>query len=336
MIALLSLLILLLLLLVSLLLMWKGSDWLTDSIIPVAERIGTSYIAVTTLLVAFLLSVPEIVISLYSSLLGHVHLGLGVIIGSVMANIGLTVGLSAAYRPLLVEKSVVIRDGVYLVIVALIVLLFGADLQYSRVEGGVLLLLFIPYAFNVFYFEKLRSKHQRRQRVKSVTRMLKLSGFFPRLKLRTSPLTFVLGGAVLLLGSYLFSVSLIRLNAMMHFPELLVGLTLGALGPAIPNIAAALQGTRQGYSDAAITETFGSNIFTLLFTLGLIVLVSPLSIAGSVFYFDLTWMIVLTLLMIAFIFKGYHYREASLTRYEGAVLVVLYLTLLVLHVIGGF
>ena len=157
-----------LLLIVAILLIWKGSDWVTDSLIPVAKKLGTGYIAVTTLLVSLILSLPEIFAAVYSYLLGHLDIGLGVIIGSVMMNVGLITGLSAIIKPLTVEKSVVIRDGVFLVVAAIIVMLFGSDLYYSRSEGWVLLLLFIPYALNVWFFEKWRPAKSQKQKVQRV------------------------------------------------------------------------------------------------------------------------------------------------------------------------
>ncbi|MBT4935626.1 sodium:calcium antiporter [Candidatus Woesearchaeota archaeon] len=323
----------LILLVVSIILIWKSSDWITDSLVPMAKHLGTSYIAVTTLLVSLVVSLPEIFTATYSYFLGHLDIGLGVIIGSVMANIGLIVGISAIIKPLRVEKSVVIRDGIFMVIIAAVVLLFGSDLQYSRVEGWVLLLLFIPYAINVWSFEKWRPKKSQKLKVQNVQKSLSLIGH-SKIKLKPSALTFILGAIVLVGGAYLFSSSLINLNAILQLPEILVGIVFGAIGTSIPNIAAAIQGTRKGYVDAAITETFGSNIFTLLVTLGIIVVLSPFSIAGNVFYFDLTWMIVMTLLFVALIFKGYRYKEESLTRYEGVALLLFYLTLLVIHIVA--
>jgi cation:H+ antiporter len=321
------------LLFIGLALVWKGSDWVTDSLMPVAKRLGTSYIAVTTLIVSLMLSIPEIFASVYSFFLGHPTLGLGIIIGSVMANIGLTVGISAIIRPLMIEESIVIRDGIFLVCAAGIVLLFGADLTYTRTEGFVLFLLFIPYALNVWFFEKHKPQSHKLGKVKRMQTNLDLIGGFSKLKLKASVLTFFIGTGLLLFGAYLFSFSLIEINLILKFPELIVGLTVGALGPALPNISAAIAGTRKGLKDAAISETFGSNIFTLLITLGIIISLAPLKISPKVFYFDLTWMIVMHVLMIAFILKGYWTKEPSLTRFEGVTLLLFYLALLVMSVL---
>lgn len=319
-----------LILLVSFLLIWKGSDWLTDSLIPLAHKLGTSYIAVTTLIVSFILSLPEIFSSIYTYFMGHFEIGLGVILGSVIMNIGVGAGLSAMIKPLKVEKPVVIRDGIFMVVMAIVVLLFGSDLQYSTTEGWVLLLLFIPYFLNVWAFEKWRPKKSRHEKVKQIKKNLSLIGSLP-IKFKPSAWTFVMGAGILIFGSYLFSFSLVGLSKSLAVPDILIGLIIGAIGTGIPNIAAAIQGTLKGYDDVAITETFGSNIFTMLVTLGIIVVLAPITIAGRVFYFDLTWMIVLNLLMVAFIFKGYKYKEASLTRFEGLVLLLFYLVLIAVN-----
>ncbi|MBU0470267.1 MAG: sodium:calcium antiporter [Nanoarchaeota archaeon] len=314
----------------SVLILWKSSGWMTDSLIPVSKKLGTSYIAVTTIIVSLILSLPEIFSSVYAYFLGYLDIGLGVIIGSVMANIGLILGLSAMIKPLTVERAVVIRDGIFMIAAAGIVLLFGSDLHYSRSEGLVLFLLFIPHVINVWAFEKGRSTKSQKKKVKRVQKGLSLINM-PKLKLKPSFLTFSIGAITLIGGSYLFSYSLVELGKTVPLPGILIGLIFGGIGTAMPNIAAALQGTLKGYKDAALTETFGSNIFTLLITLGILIMLSPFSIKGSVFYFDLTWMIIMNLLLVAFIFKGYHYREESLTRFEGLVLLLFYVVLLIIQ-----
>ncbi len=317
-------------LIVSILIILKGADWLTDSLIPVANQLGTSYIAVTTILASFMMSTPEIFSSLYSYFLGHQSLGIGVLIGSVMINIGITIGLSAAIKPLRIEKDIVIRDGVFLIIISIIVMIFGSDLSFERTEGVVLMLLFIPYALNVWWFEKSRSEKNKEKKVESLKKNLDLFGAqYPIFKLKPSLLTFALGALMLFVGSYFFSWSLIGVAKIVSLPDIIVGIVLGAIGTGIPNIAAGIQGTLRGYDDAALTETFGSNIFTLLFTLGLFIIISPINLPLKIFYYDLNWMIFLHVLLVAFIFKGYKYREESLTKYEGVILMIFYLVLVV-------
>jgi cation:H+ antiporter len=330
-----ALLMIFLILTISSLMIWKGSDWVTDSLIPVAKKLGTSYIAVTTLLVSFTLSVPEIFSAVYSYMSGHLEIGLGVIVGSVVINIGLTVGLSAAIKPLVVDKMVVIRDGIFLITIALIVMVFGSDLEYQRTEGIVLLLLFIPYFLNVWFTERARTERNKEAKVLEIEENLQRIGEQGKtfLKLKPSLFSFILGEAMLFLGSYLFSASLIDLSKVVSIPDMLIGVVIGAIGTEIPNIAAAIQGTMKGYKDVALTETFGSNIFTLLITLGIFILLSPFKIPAKIFYFDMVWMIAIHALMILFIFKGYKFKEESITRIEGFILVGFWVCLVIANYI---
>lgn len=310
----------------------KGSAWMTDSLIPVAEKLGTTYIAIASMLVSIMLSIPEIFVAIYSFFLGHEGISLGVIIGSILCNIGLMTGLSAMIKPLSVDARVVIRDGVYAFIISLVVFLFGIDLKYDRKEGLILLLLFVPYMLNVWFFEKWSTKKVRKEELKEIKGELDVIGL-PGLDLRPGMYLFIIGSALLLFGSYVFSDSLIRIARLTGLSDVLIGITVGAIGPSVPNIASAIHGTIKNYTKIAITETFGSDIFTLLVTLGLLALITPFAIEKKWIYFDMPMMVFMTALMMFFIFKGHIKKEKAILRPEGAALVLFYIIFLVLNVL---
>lgn len=310
----------------------KGSGWMTDSMIPVAEKLGTSYIAVASILVSVMLSIPEVFIAGYAFFMGHSGISLGVIIGSITCNIALMTGLSAMIRPLSVDKRVVIRDGVFAFVIAIIVFIFGTDLNYNRGEGLTLLLLFVPYVLNVWFFEKWKMLEDRVEELKEIKEELKVMGL-GAWRLKRGILTFVVGVAWLLLGSYIFSFSLIKIANLTGISDVLIGLTIGAIGPSIPNIASAVQGTVKNHTKIAITETFGSDIFTLLVTLGLLAVINPFSIDQKWLQFDIPMMVFMTALMMFFIFRGHLRRGNAIERHEGATLVLFYILFLVLNVL---
>ncbi len=308
----------------------KGSAWMTDSLIPLAEKLGTTYIAIASILVSIMLSIPEIFVAIYAFLRGHEGISLGVIIGSIICNIGLMTGLSAMIKPLSVDGRVVIRDGVYAFIISIIVFLFGFDLNYNRTEGLTLLLLFIPYIVNVWFFEKWTTKQARKEELKEIKDELKVIGL-AGFKLKPGIFVFIIGSVSLLLGSYLFSDSLIKIAKLTGLSEIFIGLTIGAIGPSIPNIISAVHGTIKNYTKIAITETFGSDIFTLLVTLGLLAVLTPFSIDKRWLEFDIPIMLFMTFMMMFFIFKGHVKKEKSILPYEGAILVVFYIFSLILN-----
>ena len=317
---------------VGIILLTKGSDWMTDSLIPVAEKLGTTYIAVTSILVSIMLSIPEVFVAVYVFFMGHPGISLGVIIGSIICNIGLMTGLSAMIKPLSVDGRVVIRDGVFALIISLIVFIFGFDLSYDRKEGMVLLLLFVPYVVNVWFFEKWTTKKARKEELKEIKKELNVIGL-AGFELKPGIFVFILGSALLLFGSYLFSDSLIKIARLTGISDVLIGLTIGAIGTSIPNIISAVHGTVKNYTKIAITETFGSDIFTLLVTLGLLALLNPFSIDSRWVYFDIPIMLLMTFMMMLFIFKGHIKKEKAIQRHEGAALVLFYILFLVLNVL---
>ena len=320
------------LMIAGLVLITKGSDWMTDSLVPLAERLGTTYIAVASILVSIMLSIPEIIVAAYAFFMGHPGISLGVIIGSIVCNIGLMTGLSAMIKPLSVDSRVVVRDGVFAFIIAIIVFLFGFDLNYDRKEGLTLLLLFVPYVLNVWFFEKWTTQKSRKEELKEIKGELNVIGL-GGLEFKPGLYLFLIGSALLLGGSYLFSDSLVRIASLTGISDVLIGLTIGAIGPSIPNIASAVRGTVKNYTKIAITETFGADIFTLLVTLGLLALINPFSIDKKWLYFDIPMMIFMTAMMMLFIFKGHLNKENAILRHEGAVLVFFYVIFLILNVL---
>lgn len=328
----LELFLIIIFLIIGVLILTKGSAWMTDSLVPVAEKLGTSYIAVASILVSIMLSIPEVFIAVYAFYMGHEGISLGVIIGSIICNIGLMTGLSATIKPLSVDRRVVVRDGIFAFVIAVIVLVFGFDLSYDRGEGFTLLLLFIPYICNVWFFEKWRSVGDKKEEVREIQEELKvigLSGF----EMKPGIILFILGGTLLLLGSYIFSAYLVKIAQFTGLSDVLIGLTVGAIGPSVPNIASAIHGTIRNYTKIAITETFGSDIFTLLVTLGLLATITPFSIEARWLYLDIPMMIFMTSLMMLYIFKGHIKKEKAIQRREGASLVLFYVVFLVLNMI---
>jgi cation:H+ antiporter len=313
--------------LVGIILITKGSDWATDSMIPIARRLGTSYLAVGLILVSIMVSLPEIIISVYATVRGHFGISFGVIIGSVICNIGLMTGISGMIRPLPVSKTLILRDGIFAVCLALLIYVLARDSVIDRVEGIFLFLMFIPYLIVVWNQEKRLEPGQKDIELKNIELRLNVAGLqFGKMK--AGMLTFFLGTVLLLFGSYIFSDSLISLAKISGLSDIFIGLTIGAIGPSIPNIAAAIQGTLKDIEDVAVSETLGSNIFTLLVSLGILSMIRPLEITPRMFGFDIPIMVVMSGMLLAFMI----FNKKTVTRFEGFVLFGSYAFVLALNV----
>lgn len=312
------------------LLMGKGSDWLTDSLIPIARRLGVSGVAAGLILVSAAVSLPEILVAVLTTVRGYPTISLGVIFGSIICNIGLMTGLCAMIRPLRVKKSLILRDGIFSLVVPILVFAVGAGGQITRLEGGAFLLLFLPYIVNIMLQERQQSPEERSQDVKEIEMELDLLGFTFG-KLRPGWLSFALGTTLLLIGSQLFSAQLILFAKDFGVDELIMGLTIGALGPSLPNIVAAYQATKRGMGDIAVSETLGSNVFTLLVTLGLSAMLSPVAISPRWLSFELPSLIAMSFLLFFFLLT-----KQAISRLEGAILFGGYVSIVAVQITMAF
>ncbi len=317
----------LLFLVLGVLLMGKGSDWLTDSLIPIARKLGVSGVSVGLILVSVAVSLPEILVAVFATVKGYPGISLGVVLGSIICNIGLMTGLCAIIRPLKVNTGMILRDGVFSIIVPILVLAVSSEGVITRFEGFAFFLLFIPYAINVFLQERRATPEERQKQREEIEMELKLIGFDIG-KIRPGWLSFFLGLGILLFGSQLFSDQLIKLTSDFGLNELLIGITLGALGPSIPNIMAAYSATKKGMGDIAVSETLGSNIFTLLVTLGISAMLSPIIISSQLIGFDLPAMLFMSSLLFMFLLT-----QQEISRLEGSLLLAGYITILGVQVV---
>ena len=311
----------------AILLIGKGSDWLTDSLIPLAKKIGVSNISVGLILVSVVVSLPEVMVALYTAYKGYVGITFGVILGSIFCNIGLMTGLSALIRPLHVTKNLILRDGIFSLIVPILVFAVASSGQITRIEGLAFALLFIPYVINVFLIEREETLDEKGQKVKQVETELNLLGFdFPKL-INPGIISFTLGTGILLLGAQIFSSQIISIAEGFQINHLIIGLTLGAIGPSIPNIAASYKATRRGMGEVAVSETLGSNIFTLLVTLGVTAMLFPITLEPQWLRFDLPALLIMSALLFVFIVT-----KNRISRMEGGVLVAGYLAVLLIQI----
>lgn len=299
----------------------KGSDWLTDSLIPIAKKLKTSNISVALILVSVVISLPEILVAVDTGLKGYSQISLGVIFGSIICNIGLMVGLPAMVRPLSVSKHMILRDGIFSIIVPILIFAISSGGEITRIHGLALFLLFIPYLTNVFLQEK--STETREETLKrDIEIELELIGIdFGHIK--AGWLSFSLGITLLLFGAYLFSDQLVIIAKTFDIDPLLIGMTLGAFVPSIPNIAAAYKATKRGLTEVAVSETIGSNIFTLLVTTGIIAMISPIAIEASWIAFDIPIIMWMSFLLFLFMSSG-----RGISRKEGFILLSSYILIL--------
>ena len=132
----------------------------------------------------------------------------------------------------------------------------------------------------------------------------------------------MLGGGMLVAGGQLFGSQLISIAQSFSINQLIIGFTLGAIGPSIPNIMAAYKAARKDMGEIAVSETLGSNIFTLLVTLGITAMLAPISLDPQWIRFDLPALLILSGMLFFFTIT-----KKAISRLEGSLLLAAYLVI---------
>jgi cation:H+ antiporter len=294
-----------------------GAESLVRGASRLATASGMSPLVVGLTIVAFGTSAPELAISLQSTLAGQPDLALGNVVGSNIANVLLILGLAALIRPLAVAPRILRLDIPVMIAVSALLLLLALDKTISRVDGAVLVAGLLLYTgFTI---------------VQSRTASARLQAEFaaeygaPRRQAGTTTLAqialVVLGLALLTLGADWLVESAVAFATAMGLSQLIIGLTIVAVGTSLPEIAASVVASLRGERDIAIGNIVGSCIFNILSVLGITSLLAPagISVPQAALSFDLPVMVAVAIAILPIAFHG-----AAIMRWEGALFVGYY------------
>ncbi|HUG80951.1 MAG TPA: calcium/sodium antiporter, partial [Bryobacterales bacterium] len=284
--------------------------------------LGVAPVIVGMTVVAFGTSTPELVVNLAAAIRGDSAIGFGNVVGSNIANVGLLLAITALAYPLVIHRSIVSREipMMLLASVAAVVLGLnslsesGAD-RFSRGDGLMLLLL-----FGVFLYYTLGdAMRQRDSDAYFSTPVVTAGGATPSAIPGARLAALIVGGLLLLVGGGELTVrGALGFAQAMGIPEVIIGLTLVAVGTSLPELATSIIAVRRGQTDMAVGNIVGSNIFNLLFIWGLTVTLAPTDLpAGG--RIDL---LVMTVFAAALLPMAMTQRKLS--RLEGGLLVLGY------------
>ena len=255
-----------------------GADSVVRGASGLGQRLGLSPFAVGLLLVASATSIPELVINAYAFQQGQTDLALGNAVGSNIVNIGLTLGGAALVAPLLIRMRLLAAQIVFVLVASGIVLLFGLDGSIARWEGGVLLVGFVGFVA----FVVVRSRQETAE-VRAEISAYALTSTNPVQNL----LRLAFAAALLFFGSRLVVGSAPAIGLAMGMGPMLTGVTLVAVGTALPEMIAAMIAASKGQGDVVAGHVLGACLFNLLFIVGGMAVLRPLSLPASFISFEL-------------------------------------------------
>ena len=277
-----------------------GGDTLVSGSVKVAKRLGVSPLLIGLTLVGFGTSTPEMVTSLIAAFKESADIAVGNVVGSNTANILLVLGVSALISPVKVDIQSFKRDGLFLTLSTLAIILASFIGQINFLFGGVLVLSLIGYVVYSYISDRKNQKALQETETQEEP-----SGAMTDTIWFSLGQTF-LGIALTVLGARFLVNSAIQLAQTWGVSEAVIGLTIVAVGTSLPELITSVMSSIKGHNDVAFGNVVGSNIYNALFILGVTALFIPINLSQSMDK-DIWIMtaVTLSLIGIALLFKKF-------------------------------
>lgn len=298
------------------LLVWSA-DKFVEGAAATAKHLGMPSLLIGMVIIGFGTSAPELAVSAMAAADGNPGLALGNGYGSNITNIALIVGLTAVIAPITVHSQVLRKELPLLIVLTLIAGSQLLDGELSRLDGCVLLGVFAA-VMGWSIFQGMRGKNDA---LASETET-QLSNDLMAMK--TAIMWLIVGLVLLVVSSRLLVWGSVSIAQSLGVSDLVIGLTIVAIGTSLPELAAALAAVRKNEHDLILGNILGSGLFNTLAVVGLAAVIKPMSVAPEALYRDWTLMLALTvgLLVMGFGLTGW---RKVISRFDGSVLLLVYL-----------
>ncbi len=292
-----------------------GADWFTDGAVGIAEITGVPKVVVGATLVSLATTAPEFSVSVIAAWLEHPATSVGNAVGSTICNIGLILAVAFLLEPVSLSREDVMRKGLFMTAMGVLLVLLGWDEQITRIEGLVLFAL-VPV---FLWFGMKRGTWSDFDFGTTVTDR----------EIHHVGLRFIAGSILVVFGSVLLVQNAVHLARAMGISELVIALTLVAIGTSLPELITAVSASWQGHGDMAVGNVLGANVLNITWVLGGASLITPLGIERQSFVLDFPFMLLLMLMFLLLaLWKRGMGRRAGLMFLTGYAC---YLTLMVVY-----
>lgn len=301
-----------------LILLVVGAELLVRGASSLALTAGISPLVVGLTVVAFATSAPELSVTIQSSLNSTPDLAVGNIVGSNITNLLLILGLVAVIAPFTIDQRLVRLDVPILIGCSTLFYILGLKDGISQWEGAVLFVLLLGYLYLAINLSRRENREVQEEYSETYVKPSK-NGVAARIILDLF-LCFIGVGTLVLGSDWLVSAS-VSTARFLGIDELIIGLTIIAVGTSLPEIATSIMAAIRGKRDLATGNVIGSNLFNLLCVGGLTSLVTPggLQINTQAIQFDIPIMLAATIACLPIFYRGYR-----LDRWEGLLFIFYY------------
>jgi cation:H+ antiporter len=301
-----------LVLLIGIVAIYFGARWLVEGASELAAYLGVPPLVIGLTIVALGTSLPELVLGVLSGLEGVNSLSVGNVIGSNIANATYIIGACAILTPIVIRFEQIRREAIFMLAALLVLFLFAHDGTIGALEGATMIALFFLYL--VLLVRSLYCCRPPRAVVEE----------FEATRPETEPplksLSFVLVGAVILIVATDAAVrSATEVAAILGMSEFLIGVTIVTFGTTTPEFATSILAAYKKRVDIAVGNTLGTLVFNSVFVLGVGAVIRPLTMTDNQIILG-----IFPLLLFGALLAGIAYRRQGFGRWEGVVLVALY------------
>lgn len=301
-----------------------SSDWLIQGSVKLSQLLRLTPLFVGLVLVAFGTSTPEAGVGIVAAIRGYKQIALGNVLGSNICNIALVLGLCAAIRPLAVNKTFLKREPRFMLLATVLLFLVSRDLLISRLDGMVFIACFIVFLF--FSYKGAKESFDTDEVDK-----FKFKGLFKKFNSRTAIFTLCLLSILgVIIGAKLMVDSGVRLASIFGVRPWIIAITVFAIGTSLPELVTSLTASLRKVPSISIGNIVGSNIFNILFVLGVVSLIRPIQLEASMLKFEF-----LALLIFSFIFLVIMKTRNRISRWEGLGLFLGYIVFVVMVIVRG-
>ena len=308
----------------------KGADWLVDGASSIAKKKNISELVIGLTIVSFGTSMPELVVNLLASFQGQSEIAIGNVFGSNVCNILLILGVSAIITPLPIQRSIYFTEiPMMLVATFMVGFLANASLfvnpqsfELSRFDGAMLLLFFFMFMGYIYVISKTKSSKEDINPVSDIQTDHTTNKSY--LLIAGGILALFIGGKWVVDGA-------VEIARLFGLTETFIGLTVVAVGTSLPELVTSAVAAKKGKADLAVGNVIGSNIFNILWILGISALINPLpfDVASNT---DIMMMIIASMMLVFAIIIG---KRPRIDRWEGWVFVITYIAYLAYLVMRG-
>jgi len=309
-----------LLLLAGLFLLVFAADWLIHACVKLSYILRLTPLFIGIIFIAFGTSAPEAGVGVIAALRNQSIISFGNVLGSNIANIALVIGLCAMLTPIdIVNKNIFRKEMLMMILAVVLLFILSIDLVISRADGVIFILSFI--AFCVISYKGAREFYDADE-VKDFKLKKQLHN------MHSPPVVILIvcaSIAGIIVGADLMVRGGVNLAKIFNISPWLIGITVFAIGTSLPELATSLTASAKKVHSISVGNIIGSNIFNILFVLGIVALIQPIVLQASILKFELPILLIFNIALLIVMKTAY-----KVTRLEGLALFLGYIAFIVL------